>query len=56
MISVGVRPVSCPGISGTWVTLASGTGSAAYACVGTTTRTYRTGATVKDRSVTAACG
>ncbi|GAA1623668.1 hypothetical protein ACFQY4_14830 [Catellatospora bangladeshensis] len=42
--------------SGTWVTLASGTGSAAYACVGTTTRTYRTGSTVKDRSVTAPCG
>ncbi|MDI1462753.1 hypothetical protein QEZ54_17395 [Catellatospora sp. KI3] len=42
--------------AGNWVTLASGTGSATYACVGTATKTYRTGSTVKDRSVTAACG
>ncbi|GHJ48069.1 hypothetical protein Cs7R123_54110 [Catellatospora sp. TT07R-123] len=42
--------------AGNWVTLASGTGSASYSCVGTATKTYRTGGTVKDRSVTAACG
>ncbi|MBV1852715.1 hypothetical protein [Catellatospora tritici] len=42
--------------AGTWVTVASGLGSASYTCVGTTTKTYRTGPLVKDRSVTAACG
>lgn len=42
--------------AGTWVTLASGMGSAYYGCVGTATNTYRTGLTIKDRSVTAACG
>lgn len=42
--------------TGTWVTVASGTGAVDYLCVGTAVNTYRTGATTRDKSVTAPCG